>query len=301
MPTFEKSLVAIDIDQQELTESSLVAAEHAIRFAKMNSGELVFAHAFEDSRMQERMMSPGEGPAQVHYEQVKSLLKGLEARAEERGVKARSRLLFGKAWHQLIQEVLREKHSLLIAGATNRGRFIESLFGSTTMKLLRKCPCPVWVTKQKDPSQLNSILVAHDFSEVGTEALRWGSKLAEDYCAELCVLHCLEPVESFLSTLPAAAVDTERAAAKKRIESELSAHKTSFSAEVVVTEGSAAAQINYLLNSRPIDLLVMGTIARCGLSGFISGNTAETLLPWIRCSMVALKPPDFVSPVQLIR
>jgi nucleotide-binding universal stress UspA family protein len=43
----------------------------------------------------------------------------------------------------------------------------------------------------------------------------------------------------------------------------------------------------------------MGTIARAGIPGVITGNTAERLLPSIPCSMLAVKPADFVSPVRL--
>jgi hypothetical protein len=41
----------------------------------------------------------------------------------------------------------------------------------------------------------------------------------------------------------------------------------------------------------------MGTVARSGLQGLLTGNTAENVLPWIDCSLVAVKPQGFVSPV----
>ena len=47
-----------------------------------------------------------------------------------------------------------------------------------------------------------------------------------------------------------------------------------------------------------IDILIMGTVARTGLSGFIIGNTAENILQQIDCSLLALKPKGFVSPVK---
>jgi nucleotide-binding universal stress UspA family protein len=42
----------------------------------------------------------------------------------------------------------------------------------------------------------------------------------------------------------------------------------------------------------------MGTVARTGISGFIIGNTAENILQKIDCSLLALKPQGFVSPVK---
>ncbi|MDF5010076.1 universal stress protein, partial [Vibrio parahaemolyticus] len=42
----------------------------------------------------------------------------------------------------------------------------------------------------------------------------------------------------------------------------------------------------------------MGTLARTGISGYVIGNTAENILQSINCSLVALKPDGFVSPIQ---
>ncbi len=45
------------------------------------------------------------------------------------------------------------------------------------------------------------------------------------------------------------------------------------------------------------DLVVMGTVARTGISGLIIGNTAETILNQLTCSVLAIKPPGFNTPV----
>lgn len=41
------------------------------------------------------------------------------------------------------------------------------------------------------------------------------------------------------------------------------------------------------------------TVARTGVAGIIMGNTAETILNQIDCSILAIKPPGFVTPVKL--
>jgi len=55
--------------------------------------------------------------------------------------------VFGKSWIEIIRQVLREQHDLVITGTRDLGAHGRLLFGSTGMKLLRYCPCPVWVTK----------------------------------------------------------------------------------------------------------------------------------------------------------
>ena len=39
--------------------------------------------------------------------------------------------------------------------------------------------------------------------------------------------------------------------------------------------------------------------ARIGIPGLIIGNTAESVLNQIECSVLAVKPPDLVTPVTL--
>ena len=47
-----------------------------------------------------------------------------------------------------------------------------------------------------------------------------------------------------------------------------------------------------------IDLVVMWmTVARGGISGLLIGNTAERVLGKLPCSVLAVKPDGFVSPV----
>jgi len=41
----------------------------------------------------------------------------------------------------------------------------------------------------------------------------------------------------------------------------------------------------------------LGTLGRNGLPGMIIGNTSESILEKINCSVLALKPDDFVSPI----
>ena len=45
-------------------------------------------------------------------------------------------------------------------------------------------------------------------------------------------------------------------------------------------------------------LLVMGTLCRTGIPGFFIGNTAETILNQVDCSVLTVKPKGFVSPVK---
>ncbi|MFS1162379.1 universal stress protein [Aeromonas salmonicida] len=61
--------------------------------------------------------------------------------------------------------------------------------------------------------------------------------------------------------------------------------------------GQAEHVIPQYVADHQIDILVMGTVARTGISGFFIGNTAENVVQKLECSLLALKPNGFVSPV----
>lgn len=62
--------------------------------------------------------------------------------------------------------------------------------------------------------------------------------------------------------------------------------------------GSAEECIPSFVRDKKIEILVMGTVARTGIPGFVIGNTAENIVQKLSCSLMALKPQGFVSPVK---
>ena len=69
--------------------------------------------------------------------------------------------------------------------------------------------------------------------------------------------------------------------------------------EIHLREDLAENAILHAILNDQYDLLVMATIARSGLAGFLMGNTAERLLPQVTCSVLAVKPDDFKCPVSM--
>ncbi len=68
---------------------------------------------------------------------------------------------------------------------------------------------------------------------------------------------------------------------------------------VHLVKGPARALIPAVAGREQIDLLVMGTVCRTGVPGFLIGNTAESVLQQVDCSVLAVKPEGFVTPVKL--
>ena len=77
-------------------------------------------------------------------------------------------------------------------------------------------------------------------------------------------------------------------------------HLDGLGASIHMVSGEPGVILSRLADRLDIGLIVMGTVARTGVPGFIMGNTAETILNQIDCSVLAIKPPGFVTPVTIV-
>jgi universal stress protein E len=298
----QNTLCAVDVDRAgTLAEPSLEAAMQAIRLLQGRQSRLRFVHVLDvPEKSRKEMLGSDSGPAWLHYKNVQSVLSSLCAKAGKKGITADHEVLFGKPWLTLVKEVLRAGHDLVLLGTARPVSFLKAVFGGTSLKMIRKCPCPVWVTKPPKEEIKAEILVAHCLTEVGTQALAWGAALAQNQGAKLKVLHIVElEHRAFEQPWSSGQLQRQVADVKSRLQDELRevAPDSDIDVEFLVEVGTPSAVIHQYLNSNEPDLLVMGTVARSGIAGIITGNTAETLLPWVPCSLLALKPKEFQTPV----
>lgn len=79
---------------------------------------------------------------------------------------------FGNAVVEIIKEVIRGGHDLLIKAASGKQTFTDRLFGNIAFKLLRKCPCPVLIVKPSENASFHKILAPVDPETLGEETSR---------------------------------------------------------------------------------------------------------------------------------
>jgi nucleotide-binding universal stress UspA family protein len=153
------------------------------------------------------------------------------------------------------------------------------------------------------------ILVATDLGLAATEALHLGvalMHLAGDI--ELHVLHTIEnPLDRLWSTGESDAWteayhDKLRSVAEVTIRGQLERAGVTTSdknVQIHIVDKVALADdaILQFIHDHAIDLLVLGTAARSGLAQAFLGNTAERLLPEVRCSTLVAKALDFHCPM----
>ncbi len=231
-------------------------------------------------------------------------------------------VLVGRTFLEAIRLVLRNEHDLLIKPAENPS-FIERLFGSNDMQLLRNCPCPVWLTRADEKPKYQNILAAVDFDPDMPDATEQdlnhqilglaGSITLSDFAA-LHVVHVWDaPGESMIRLW----ANDPKSASNDYVEGVRSSHEAVYQSlrqqltrrvgvdannyiapEFHMRRGVAATVIPETAREFWADLIVMGTVARTGIAGLLIGNTAEAVLEQLQCSVLAVKPSGFVSPVK---
>lgn len=213
----------------------------------------------------------------------------------------------GQAWHAMCQAVLEHGHDLVIAGTRNVSALKRLLFGGTGLKLLRHCPCPVWIVKpREEETGAMDILVASQLDEVGKDALSLAVGGASFMDARVHVLHAIDIGSARQLGLNAEEMAQHREKIGTERENKLQEqiadtdHRTTpYGVDTLVVTGRPYVCILDAIAEKSVDLVVMGTAGRGGLSGALVGNTAEHLLTEIPCSILAIKPDDFVCPVKL--
>jgi universal stress protein E len=239
---------------------------------------------------------------------TEKVLNQLQTESSEKGVRSSTKVVEGRAWLEIIHEVLRGGYDLVLVGSRNH-RTRERLLGTTGTKLLRKCPCAVWVARPESDNEVKTIVVADDLTDVGSRAVQLGVSVTRLLEARLLVVHAVQfPLEHSLrrSGCPQEELDEHRRQQEDAARQTISEHLAQTDARTLnqgvrieVTPGPPDVVIEDAIEEHSADLLVMGTIARTGIPGLLVGNTAERLLPQVTCSVLAIKPEGFESPVKL--
>jgi nucleotide-binding universal stress UspA family protein len=224
-----------------------------------------------------------------------------------RGVPMEPVIRFGSPAEELIRQAIAGKHDLVIVGTRSRNPAARLVFGSTAQKLVRDCPAPVWITKPEELRDIRELLVANDFSDASLAATRAGVAVAQAIPSKLYVVHTLEfPFEAYLRTSGVSEEEVNkyrermRSEAEQNVQSQITQtdYRTlTYGVKIEIREGPVDTVIPQCIVDYEVDLLVIGTQGRHGISRMFLGNTAERLLPHVHCSVLAVKPPGFVSPV----
>ncbi len=244
-------------------------------------------------------------------EEIQALIKSIEI---SKGIKTVVKTLVGKPHIEIIKEVLRNKHDLVMKAPEGTGGTKEALFGSIDLNLMRKCPCAVWMIKPSKSNKYYRIMAAVDpdpsnetSNELNDIIMELAVSISQLEKSELHIIHVwslfgekalrgsrFKKKENEINKLIKDAENHHRKLTDELLK-KFPLNKIKH--RIHLPKGDPATLIPEVSKKENIDLIVMGTVCRTGLPGFIIGNTAESILYKADCSVLSIKPHGFISPI----
>ena len=325
MNRFRNILCVISADD----EGNAAVVGRAVALAEHNQARLTLLDVAPQITAGIGMPEAGPMSADLQVWMVKEREAFLSAMAEphRQRVGIHTRVAIGTPFIEVIRQVLREGCDLVIKAPEDPG-WLDRLFGSDDLHLLRKCPCPVWMIKPRPSGKFGCIVAAVDVDDsypadevegrraLNRQVMEMATSLALSEFAELHVVHAWEAIGE--GAMRSGFMGTDEAKVEAYVHEVEHHHEERLDALIQETTGRLGPEATGYLKPMPhlkkgwarkeipamirelgADLVVMGSVARTGISGLLMGNTAEMILTQIDCSVLAAKPQGFVSPVTL--
>jgi universal stress protein A len=134
------------------------------------------------------------------------------------------------------------------------------------------------------PVTLTTVLCPLDFSAASAALVTYAAALAVASGAELRLLHVLEARPTAQPVL------TSAAAAELLSIHRAVAEQAGARVSILVLAGEAAAEIVAEARRYPVDLIVIGSHGQTGLTRFLMGSTAESVVRTAPCATLLVKP-----------
>lgn len=193
-----------------------------------------------------------------------------------------------------------ERRIDLIVMRSRRRPLAAALLGSTAEAICRTAPCPVLVTHpvehewegiKEGAMRLQRILIAHDFSNDAELALSYGLLLAQQYQAEVHLMHVLptDPTPA-LAALPG----SETAAfhqAGRRLQAVVPAEAFLWcQVKQIVRAGQPYREILTYAEDHEIDLICLGAHGAGFSMRALFGSNADRVLRQAPCPVLITRP-----------
>jgi len=303
--------VLVPLDGSELAE---VVFSYATELAARLELDLVLLHVVDPH---ERDLVPlhrayVERAAEVLRRQSEELQKKADIQPKGEGVVARGELAVGHPGEEILECALRHDIDLILMATHGRSGIKRWALGSVADKVLRVSKTPVCLVRaglseeivhDKWPSI--TMLVPLDGSELAelviphVEALtkQLGPKLVDVVLLRVCVPPVVssdypptadltwEEHQAREMARPTTVCEEYLAGVQERLES------LGLRARSVVLQGKPADEITEYCRSNPVNLVVMSTHGRSGISRWAYGSVADRVLAGI-CSPVFLIRPQ---------
>ena len=292
------------------------AVDHTAKIANKTHSAVKVLHVVEDYPEDLSEWWNVRNPVRL-YDQIvakrQSCVDNIVKRIQKSGVEqVEAGMRWGRKVDQVTQEAVNYHQELVgTSGYPPTGR-LSGLRGgcSCIAGLCRHCPSSIWVTRNKLSQLKRTVVALHadqghvQVKDLNAKMLQAAAAIAEAEGSELHFVHAFSLNEGrglmgkrLLVDL-AEFADNLRNEIKQECDTLLEdTHLRLNPHNIHLLMGSPATMIPEFVQAHDMDLVVMGTGRHKTIPGLVVGNISEKVLNRVACSVLMVKPDDFVPPM----
>lgn len=272
----------------DLSESSNKALPLAAKMAARHGARLIVAHIIDLPAVTpygETMIDPQELRDRVE-QSARAQVTDILTRCET--VEWELRLAIGYPAKEILQMVADSRADLMVAATHTRSGLERLLLGSVSRKLMHSLNVPFLIVPGDIPPEqlernIDSVLIACDFSPDSAGAVRWGLDFAQAFGARLTLATVIEP--SQLAHILKLDPQKERRLAadlqdelRRKLQETMPESQLEHPVESVILAGHPHEELNKYAILNHIDLIVMGVHGRGFLENILVGSTTDRVI-----------------------
>jgi nucleotide-binding universal stress UspA family protein len=210
----------------------------------------------------------------------------------------------GSAAHEIARLAADKKIDITVAASHGRAGLKRLILGSVTERLMRTLPCPLLVVRSPERGfvtpayqaiTLKNILVGCDFSPDSSLAFQYGLSLAQEFQADLHLVHVLQPpLYEYL-----AGAEDENSKSQQNLASNLKEKLANMVPEEARTwckpvinllAGQPHEEISKYALVNDIDLIVLGVRGHSLMETLFIGSTTDRVMRRAHCPVLSVQP-----------
>lgn len=283
----------------DFSEAADVALRQASGYARMVGAKLTVLHVVPDFVRANPLFPQGsEEDIDTEVELEKRALDELGPRVKDvtgrPDYELELAVRIGRVDVAVVRFAEERDVDVVVIGATGRTGLARLLLGSTAERVVRYAHASVLVAR--DAPTTSRVLVATDLSDAALPAVERAKAEAEWRGAKLELLHVIDlsslgwaaaagPLGGMAMPLP-----NERLEQMRRLATETLRAVGGPDAGVHVVEGTPSRAIVATAEALKVDLVVVGTHGRTGLSRMALGSVAESVVRSAPCAVLVARP-----------
>lgn len=292
------------VSGEPLSEASRAALATARKIARADGAKLHLLTALDldASALWLTLREQSAGNRTV-LEAARDRLQELADEARKEGTETTTEASASAPADALLQDAEREGRDLIVVGTRERGAVARNLLGSTSLTLVRRARCPVWIARTVPGEHGRSVLATIDLGDMAPRIV--GAAAAAVARRPGSTLHVLHVVDlKAEDVLRAGAADESIIREYREHRRERAAKEIPEIVAAAVGPGARIAPTIHLPDGDPndvivetaerigADLVVLGSVVHSALDAALGGlgRTAESVLPRLHASLLVLKP-----------